>query len=374
MRYLYYQLKILLRTPGTLFWIIAFPLFLGGMFFLMFSDLDEQEQFKEIPVGIVIEKQNETFLELLTEMETSNGTTMYQVTEYTKSKAEEALKNDDIQAYLTIGEDITMTAKEAGAYTSIIKVFLDEYLQNTNIIEKVAKEHPERLQTLVSSIFDSTVTIETLSIKGQDKSVYAQYFFAAISMTCLMASMFGMNVGNKIQADMSDIAARRNVAPTPKMKQVLIDFIGALIVFTTLTTIILLVFMLVYKQEYGEYFGYIFLCTLLGNFTGLSVGIFIASVIPGKASSKEGLATTFFLVSSFLAGLQWGDIVYYLEKGCPIVNRVNPATLIVNAFKSLYVYGDVEQYSINLVSLFAIGTVFLIISILKMRRAKYASL
>lgn len=377
MRQLYYQLKIQLRSPGTLFWTLVFPIFLGGMFYIMFSDLENKEQFSELPVGVVITEDNEqsnAFIDIMKEIETTNGTSMFTVTEYNQEDADKALKDDTIQAYMTIGKDITMTAKEAGPFTSIIKIFLDEYLQNVDIIEEVAKNHPERLQTLVTSIFENTVTIETLPIKGQDKSVYAQYFFAAIAMTCLMASMFGVSIGNKTQANLSDIAARRNVAPTSKMKQLLTDFFAAFIIYSMLTTIVLLVFMIVYKQEYKDHFGLIFLGTLVGNFTGLSAGMFISGVMPGNAASKEGLCTSFFLVSSFLSGLQWTEIVYYLEKGCPIVNRVNPATLIVNSFKSLYVYEDVAQYGINLATLIVIGTVLLTISILKMRRTKYASI
>ena len=86
------------------------------------------------------------------------------------------------------------------------------------------------------------------------------------------------------------------------------------------------------------------------------------------------MVTAYFMLSSFLAGLQWGNITYLLEKYCPVVNRINPATLLVNAIKSMAVFGDYRQYAINLVSLFLIGVLFLVISMLKLRRTRYASL
>ena len=78
--------------------------------------------------------------------------------------------------------------------------------------------------------------------------------------------------------------------------------------------------------------------------------------------------------SSFLGGLQMAEMPYILEENCPIINRINPATLIVNAYKSLAVFGDYRQYAVSVLSLFAIGVLFMILSVVKLRRTKYASL
>lgn len=81
-----------------------------------------------------------------------------------------------------------------------------------------------------------------------------------------------------------------------------------------------------------------------------------------------------FMISSFLAGLQWGDITFIIEEKCPVVNRINPGTLIVNGFKSLSVYGDSHRYMINMVTLALIGIICVIISVWKLRRVQYESI
>ena len=100
------------------------------------------------------------------------------------------------------------------------------------------------------------------------------------------------------------------------------------------------------------------------------IGVFVK----GSEKKKDGICVAYFMISSFLAGLQWADITFILEKKCPVINRINPATLIVNSFKSLAVFGDVNKYLYNIATLFAIGLLFLVLSVMRLRRTKYASI
>ncbi len=259
--------------------------------------------------------------------------------------------------------------------SSLIKTFLDQYKQNYLMIEDVAKNKPEQMEKLITSLdSDEGVAVENISLKGQDKSPYTQYFYALLAMACLIASMVGLENGLKIQADLSAVGARRNVAPTGKMQQIMTDFFASLFIYCIMMTGVLAVLVFVYKQDFGNNTGFILLGTWAGSFVGLAAGNMMAVVFKGSKTKKEGLNVAFFMTSSFLGGLQWGDITYVLEKNCSVINRINPATLIVNAFKSLAVFGDYKQYAVNMITLLAIGVLLLIISILKLRRTKYASL
>ena len=193
-------------------------------------------------------------------------------------------------------------------------------------------------------------------------------------MTCLIGSNLGLENGIKIQADLSPEGARRNIAPTQKMRQVLLDFAASYVLYCLMTTVVLGICVFCYHQDFGNNIGLILLGVWVGSFVGIAAGTMIAVTGKGNQHVKEGLCVAFFMVSSFLGGLQWADITYYLEKGCPVINRINPATLIVNAFKSLAVYGDFNRYAVNLVSLLVIGCFFLGISVFNLRRTKYASL
>lgn len=377
MQHFWYRIKIILRSRSAIFWAMVFPIFLGALFYFMFGNIAELEQFSEVAVGVVSEEENDLFIEVLKEVEMEEDLNMFEVFEYDgKEKAEKALEKGEIHGYIIVkGEEFSLVVKKMDIYSSLIKTFLDQYKQNNALIAEVAMNHPEQMEKLIENLYsDETIGIKDIPLKGQDKDPYTQYFYALLAMACLIANMVGLENGFDIQADLSALAARRNVAPTQKMKQVLTDFFASLFLYCILTTGILGVLVFVYKQDFGSNAPLILLATWVGSFVGLASGNMIAVVTKGSRAKKEGLSVAFFMVSSFLGGLQWGDITYILEKNCPIINRINPASLIVNSFKSLAVFGDYRQYAINLITLFLIGVLFLVISIVKLRRTKYASL
>ncbi|MCM1497545.1 MAG: ABC transporter permease [Clostridium sp.] len=378
MQHFGYQIKMMFRSPMALFWAVAFPVILGAMFYFMFGNIGNVEQFSCVPVGIVQEQENDIFVEMMESIEVEEDLPMFVIKEYADAKeAEKALKEEEIQGVVLVkGQDFELIVKESSVDSSLIKTFLDQYKQNNTLIEDVAKTHPEKLADLIAGLFqpDSTVGITEILLKGQDKSPYTQYFYALLAMACLIASSIGVQNGLNIQADLSAIAARRNLAPTKKMNQVLIDFAATLFIYCILMAGVLAVLVFVYEQDFGDNAVLILLGTWVGSFVGLAGGTMIAVMAKGEKAAKEGLAVAFFMVSSFLGGLQWVDITYVLEKHCPVINRINPATLMVNAFKSLAVFGDYSQYAVNLLTLLAIGILFLAVSIIKLRRNRYASI
>lgn len=377
MQHFWYQIKMMFRSPTAIFWSLVFPIILGALFYFMFGNIGNVEQFSEIPVGIVEVQEDSIFMAMAEQVEMEEGVSMFQVERYKeRAEAETALKEDALVGFIVLdGESIELILKESSIQGSIIQTFLDQYLQNKNLIVDTAVTHPEQAAALIKELYSGEqLGITDIPLKGQDKDPYTQYFYALLAMACLISSSFGVQNGLSVQANLSPVGARRNVAPTRKMEQVLIDFFATLCIYCVLMTGVLAVLVFVYKQDFGSNVGFILLGTYVGSFTGLAAGTMLSVLIKGPRAVKEGLSVAFFMVSSFLAGLQWGDITYLLEKNCPIVNRINPATLIVNAYKSLTVFGDYRQYGVNLITLLIIGGLFLIVSINELRRCRYASL
>ena len=52
--------------------------------------------------------------------------------------------------------------------------------------------------------------------------------------------------------------------------------------------------------------------------------------------------------SCFLAGLMVGNMRIMFEQSAPIVNRINPATLIADALQALCVMGDKKRFAMCL--------------------------
>lgn len=372
----FYRIKRMLHSRMMIFWTLAFPIFLGAMFYFMFGNFDDVVKFKEVSVGVIHYEENEDFMEILESVEVEDGKSMFKVSKYENEEdAKKALQEESIYGIIDVENELTLVVKKSSIYNSLIKTFLDQYKQNVALIENVAKNQPDRIASVVNNLFSTdALEVQNIELKGKDKKPETQYFYALIAMCALMAAMMGMYMCVDIQADSSIVGARRNVAPTSKMKQVLTDFLASYLVYCVICLMIVAFCIFVYKQDFGTNVGLIILTACIGSFCGMAVGILIGTFVKGTAQKKEGLCTTFFMVSSFLAGLQAASIPYMLEKSCPIVNRINPATLIVNAFQSLAVFGDYKQYTINLITLLVIGLICVFISVMKLRRGKYASI
>lgn len=372
-----YQIKCMLREKSNLFWSLLFPIFLGTLFYFMFGELDKMDMFQEIPVGIVDYEEDTEFVDIMESAKMDDGVHMFQVMKYaSKEDAEKALEEENIVGYIQVKDDLKLVVKKSETDTSIVKMFLDQYHQNYSLIENVMKEYPERLPQLIESMTKDTadITVKEISLKGEDKDPYSQYFFALLAMTCLIACTIGTTIGTNIQADGSLIGARRNVAPVSKLRQVLTDFCAAFFVYGIQTMIVLAFCIFVLKRDFGSNTLFVLLGVWCGSFLGMAAGLAIGVIPSGSRKKKDGLCVAFFMFSSFLGGLQWQNITYLIEQKCPVINRINPATLIVNSFQSLAVFGDVEAYYRNMMTMFVMGCVLLVLSVIKIRRSKYASL
>ena len=71
---------------------------------------------------------------------------MFAVTNYKdEDAAKEALDQGDIEGYIMVADDLQLVVKKSSIQTSVIKVFLDQYIQNSKLIENVAKENPQQI-------------------------------------------------------------------------------------------------------------------------------------------------------------------------------------------------------------------------------------
>ena len=80
------------------------------------------------------------------------------------------------------------------------------------------------------------------------------------------------------------------------------------------------------------------------------------------------------MVCSFLAGLMNSNMKDLVEKHVPIINRINPAALISDAFYCINVYNDTARYYRNLVTLAVMSAAFVMASFLLIRRNRYDSI
>ncbi len=375
-----YKIIMELRNWSTLFWVLAFPIVLSTLFKFIFGGIADSTAFSETNVGVVVSETageaEKEFLSIAKEVALGDNK-MFVVSEYQDfDHANEDLKSGKILGIVDLSNDYDITFKGNGVAESLIKIFVEQYMQNMKMIEDAIKLHPENAQRIISAVTEGIskeITVKAIELKGADKDPFGQYMYSVIGMTCLVACNMGSYIAILIQADASPVGARRSSSPTGKAKMIFNDFLASYLLYGVLSMVVLMYMKFVLKVGFGDFMLPVIVATLIGDFCGLAAGLMIGVCVRGSVKKKEGLCVAFFMGSSFLAGLQWGDIVRILEKNAPIVNRINPATLIVNSFKSWAVFGDLKNYLISIATLFAIGMLFLFISVLKLRRTKYAS-
>ena len=84
-----------------------------------------------------------------------------------------------------------------------------------------------------------------------------------------------------------------------------------------------------------------------------------------------GINLCITLFSSFLSGLMMGGIKHLIEEYCPIINRINPASLISDALHSLNIYDDYKRYAQCMVIMLVMSAVLLTAGIVIARRETY---
>ena len=130
--------------------------------------------------------------------------------------------------------------------------------------------------------------------------------------------------------------------------------------------------LLVLNADFGSNLLLIILLTLVGAISGLSIGVFISTLKIGD-KEKTGVLIAFTMFSSLFAGMYGVTMKYVIDKNIPIINKINPTSLITDGFYSLYYYDTYSRYMSNLVILLIISVLLITISVCKLRRDVYDS-
>ena len=93
-----------------------------------------------------------------------------------------------------------------------------------------------------------------------------------------------------------------------------------------------------------------------------------------KEGGKIGIILGFSMVCSFLSGLMNNTMKDLIEKNMPVINRINPAALISDAFYCINVYDDMSRYYRNLFTLAVMSIILVAVSFLLIRRESYDSI
>lgn len=371
-----YRLKRLIKDKVQLFWLAVFPLVLGTLFYMAFSEISSStETLKKIPVAILKTEEypNKAALELFLEAMTGKDGVLKQIPAEDYKEAENLLMTGEIDAIWIISDKVRLEFAESGMNQTILKHILSRYLQGEQVLMEAAEQGSIKALAAAAA-FSKGIENEEFPISSSNMDPYVHYFFALMAMTCMYGASLGMLNTQEIQADQTKVAARRCISPVKKGLSVLTDFLAA---FTVQIGIFLLLYAylaLGLKLDFGTQFGYILLAGAAACFNGISFGYLLGISIKVKSAVKDAIMTGTVLFLCFLSGLMIGNLKYWIENNVPIINRINPAALISNSFYYICVFDNKSRYWDNIFLLLLETLLFGILSAFVLKREKYKSI
>lgn len=374
----FYTLKGIIREKTSIFWAGLFPFLLGTMFYVSFGTVYEKaESFHEIPVAFVEGTKNEEsdyFLQILESLEDETGTKMFKITELSEEKAKSALEKKKIDGYYLADETFSLIIAENGTNQTILNLFLEQYLQQSAMIKDVLKNNPAKLEAMTAALSENLTYYTEVNQTTGNMDPMSQYFYALIAMSCLFGSYLSLERAKRLQANITMLGARRGVAPIRKSTVIVSEFASCVLIQFLISCALLVYLMGICKLDLGDRIGHMLLTVVVGSAFGIALGFCVGSIGKISESMRQGINVLISLGLSFLSGLMVHIIKQLLEEHAPIINRINPATLIVDSLYALNVYETTERYWRNMITLTILTLALCIASIISIRRTRYASI
>lgn len=369
-----YAMKTMIKNKSAIIWTMLFPIVLATFMYMAFGNLFEKDElFSAIPVAVVSEKTNEGFEAVIEELSKEGEDQLLKAEYMTDEEAKNAISEKKVTGIIYVGEDIRLVVNESTYQNTVIKAIIAQYKKSEQVITEIAKKNPAAVSQAVKDMTgDREYFVEKATSDG-NQSVYTTYFYAIFAMSCLFASFAATEKIAKIQANESALGMRRCLSPNSKMITILAEFISMLVV-QFIIEVVALIYLTVIGVDFGDKYPQILVILFFGSCIGIAFGIIIGSISKWSANTRTGICISISMALSVMADLCAHGIKDAIEHTCPIINRINPAALIVDSFYALNVYDTYDRYIRNIATLGIMSVALLVISFLIVRRNKYASL
>ncbi len=374
-----YRFLQTIRNFPVMFWALLFPIILGTLFYLSFGsaglDSTGESRWDAVKTAVIRDgdasESARAFEEFLTQMDGE----MLDIKDISlESEALDALNEETISGIFYVRDTPSLTVAKNGLNESILTSVLESYNQNAAMFAEIARTHPEKLPDAIEAVADYRNTTAEVSLGGKDLNPNIQYFFALIAYACLSGAFLGVQSSIDGQANISALGARRSITPTHKLTLILIDMAVLFIIHFFNILILCLYVTKALKISLGDDIGSLLLVDFMGSMIGVCLGVAIGCLARISYSLKIGVCVLLTLFPGFLAGLMFGNMKNIIELNCPIINRINPAAVLSDAFYCMGIYNDMERFTRCLVILAVMSILLLTVAFLGIRRERYDSI
>lgn len=386
-----YTLKIILKNKGLVFWTFLFPLVLSTLFNLAFKDIGKSEKLDLIKIGIVNDnnfKSNEVLKDSFESLSDKNNKDRLFITKYvSEEKAKKLLEDDKIVGYLKVENDKPkIYIRTSGSDQTVFKYVTEEIIEKekiiTNISEKRIRSEIEKENFSVDydEIVNSSIEKAQKDYDGINNIFENDYdfamieFYTLIAMTCMYGGLLSMFAMNQNLPNMSNRGKRVSISPTKKRVTIISSLVGTYIIQVIGLSLLFLYTIFILKVDYGSNFKGVVFISLAGMLAGLSLGVLIATCLKKNEGAKTGILIAVTMFGCALAGMFGGKTKYIIDNNIPILNMINPVSLITDGLYKLYYYSSLNYYYIDLFVLLLLSVVMMLISLIILRRNKYDSI
>ena len=383
-----YSLRVLFRNKGLIFWTFIFPILLGSLFKLAFSDIENKESLSIIDIAIVENthyKDYNIYKEIFDKLsDEDNKDRLFNTRYLTKKEAQEELDNNKITGYLTFDNDVVnVMVSNSGINETVLRYVTEEVISNKIMTENIVSmeissfvkegktdiDYDKIYMNVNNLIKENNAKLNNIS--NSNLSYTMIEYYTLIAMTCLYAGMLSMNIINRLLPNISDEGKRIAISGISKFKLLVSSFIASYVVSLIGLLLLFIYTIFVMKVDYGNNLSKVILLSLVGSLSGLTLGMLIASVFKINENAKVGILIGISMTCSFFSGMMGITMKYIIDKNIPLLNIINPANMITDGLYSLYYYEGFSRYNFNLISLIVFSIVMIVISYFSLRRQKY---
>lgn len=386
-----YSLKTLFRNKALIFWTFAFPIILGTFFNMAFSNIESSEKLDVINIAIIKNEDfnnNEIFKTAFEELSDKNNDDRLFETRYTtEEEAKKLLEDEEIVGYMKlVNDEPKLTFTTSGINETIFKYVSEEIAQTSNIIKNLSEEEIKKemiagnynidYESIYNRVIELTEedNVRLNNVSNSNLSYTMIEFYTLIAMACLYGGILGAVAINQNLANMTNQGKRVSVSPTSKGKIILSSVLASYITQLVGVALLFLYTIFVLKVDYGNKLGLDIALAMAGSLAGLSLGVAVATTIKSNDNVKTGIIIAITMLGCFLSGMMGITMKYIIDKNIPIINKLNPASMITDGFYSLYYYDTLDRYIFDIGSLLIFAFVLIAISYISLRRQKYDSI
>ena len=383
------------RKRSDILWSLMFPLVLMIMFKFMFTGIFIQETtITATRVAVVTSDSSQentmladNFKQAIDSMSQADEPLVTYVDDISsKTKADENLCSSAsgdglIDAYYLIDDSkITIIAQKDFYSENSTKVYVlrqisDSFMNQYNLIVTASQTNPSQIPEIIEDMSDTVeYTVYHSDIYKTEINTYHWYFYSTIVMGMIFNFGSGINLVSEIRADASETGKRINIAPITKKKIVIYGILARLIQCCSVTTILCLIVKFVLHIPLSDNIPLLAAFVVIGNLLSISIGAFIGIISNGTSKDRENKGWGFIMALVFLSGEMFMQMPSIVEKHCPILNDINPVTVMNFALFDLTYSSDLSSFYLALAKMLAVSIVFMILISTYLRRNSYAAL